>query len=408
MSPRWVLHPFLIGAFPILFLYAHNAQEASPRELVLPIGLLVALTLLLWSGLSWLLKSPHKAGILVSLFLVLFFSLGHCVAFASQVLTNLSVYWVEGTVHVRPVSVMIPEAILFSIVAYVVLRRLKRPERITSVLNLFSLILVGIPTATAASTLTSKYSVAASETPKHELRKVELSLPPTDKPAPARLPNIYYIILDGYARSDVLKDIFRYDNEPFLSHLESGGFYVARRSRANYCQTPLCLSSSLNSTYLNDLKIDPQAVPANLKNLIGDNAVVRALKPLGYQFVTFATGFDYTENPEADTYLTPGVNISEFHRMLISTTPVASMLSAFTKLDSYQAARQRTLFVFDKLPELAKDRSPKFVFVHFLCPHPPFLFGEHGEDVSPYGKIFQWTDDALYRDAKTPYDYIQS
>ena len=39
--------------------------------------------------------------------------------------------------------------------------------------------------------------------------------------------------------------------EPFLKRLEQKGFYVARRSTANYCQTPLSLSSSLNAVYLN-------------------------------------------------------------------------------------------------------------------------------------------------------------
>ena len=65
--------------------------------------------------------------------------------------------------------------------------------------------------------------------------------------APARnLPDVYYIILDAYGRADSLKTFYGYDNTPFLQALEQRGFYIARHSRANYDQTPLCLASALN------------------------------------------------------------------------------------------------------------------------------------------------------------------
>ncbi len=60
-----------------------------------------------------------------------------------------------------------------------------------------------------------------------------------------RAPAIYYIILDGYARSEVMRELFDFDNTAFLERLERKGFFVARGSNANYCQTPLSRSSSL-------------------------------------------------------------------------------------------------------------------------------------------------------------------
>ena len=45
--------------------------------------------------------------------------------------------------------------------------------------------------------------------------------------------------------------------------------------------------------------------------------------------------------------------------------------------------RERTLYLFDTLPEIARDRAPTFTFAHILAPHPPFVFGANGEDVSP-------------------------
>jgi hypothetical protein len=65
--------------------------------------------------------------------------------------------------------------------------------------------------------------------------------------------DVYYIILDGYSRGDVLDEVFDYDNRPFLTRLESLGFSVADNSRSNYAMTRLSLPSSLNMDYLDDL-----------------------------------------------------------------------------------------------------------------------------------------------------------
>jgi hypothetical protein len=65
-------------------------------------------------------------------------------------------------------------------------------------------------------------------------------------------PDIYYIILDGYGRSDVLKK-YGYDNSDFLNSLRDLGFYVADCAQSNYAQTKLSLTSSLNFNYVDAL-----------------------------------------------------------------------------------------------------------------------------------------------------------
>lgn len=59
------------------------------------------------------------------------------------------------------------------------------------------------------------------------------------------LPDIYYIIVDGYGRSDLLKELFEYDNSTFLQFLSDRGFYVAEAAHSNYVQTSLSIASSL-------------------------------------------------------------------------------------------------------------------------------------------------------------------
>src|SRR5690606_4975773 len=63
-------------------------------------------------------------------------------------------------------------------------------------------------------------------------------------------PDIALIILDGYARQDVLESMYGYDNQPFLDHLRDSGFDVADASVANYSITHLSLAALLNMSYM--------------------------------------------------------------------------------------------------------------------------------------------------------------
>jgi hypothetical protein len=45
--------------------------------------------------------------------------------------------------------------------------------------------------------------------------------------------------------------------------------------------------------------------------------------------------------------------------------------------------RERTLFALNQLDELAYIQGPKFVFVHLIVPHPPYVFGPTGGPIEP-------------------------
>jgi hypothetical protein len=76
------------------------------------------------------------------------------------------------------------------------------------------------------------------------------------------LPDVYYIVLDGYGRADVLSSIFNYDNSEFIEFLKEKGFYVGERSHSNYIETYLSLTSSLNLVHSADLKTPSGETPS--------------------------------------------------------------------------------------------------------------------------------------------------
>jgi hypothetical protein len=370
--PR-VIYPFLIAAFPILSLFAHNIHEAAPRDLVAPILLALAGTFVVWLVLRWFSGSPERAGLATVLLVVAFFSFDQITRRLDLGLYFLSTFWIRWNYNIDPRIVLVLVTVLVAPALWVIFRRVKRPEITTSYLNVFALVLVALP-------ISSAVSARVQEPAKPLIQGGGAGVPTAAKPE--RLPDIYYIVLDSYARSDTLKDLFGLDNEPFLRRLEQKGFHVCRQSTSNYAYTALSLCSSLNGDYLDRL-IDPSArdlVP--LGQRIADNFMINSLRPHGYKFVTFATGFDPTDHPEVDLYLYPRPPGTGFHSMLMAMTPLQILLPDVGFWDNYTYLRERTRFTLDHLPDITAIEEPTFTFAHIVCPHPPFVFGEHGEDIS--------------------------
>jgi hypothetical protein len=328
------------------------------------------------------LRDARKAGLLTTLGVAFFFTAPRIAPSASRMLTQLTGYWVQRVVRIPPLYAVALEIVVVGVLGFLIVKRLKKTETLTAALNLFALVLVAMPMARIALVKGSSQSMGG-----WQAEPYPIAASPNQKP-----PDVYYILLDAYARSDVMRVLFDFDNTPFLDRLESKGFYVARRSTANYCQTPLCLSSSLNSTYLDDMVRGFEGDQTELSGFIGRSRIVETLRPLGYKFVTFATGFEPTDHPEADVYLSRSREPSAFHRLLLDATPLGPLFVAAGGGDPFTKARERIEFTLDHLPDVAGDPAPTFTFAHVLCPHPPFLFGEEGEDVSHRDDPYFLTD----------------
>jgi len=367
----WVLHPFLIGIFPIMSVYAHNVYETSFSAVLVPIVVALASTLVAWLAIGLASRDLSRAGLATSMLVVAFFCFKRLDDGFGLFWERYSHYWVYSRLENRPVVVLSMMGIALMGGFWVIFRRLAQPARWTRVLNVFALILVMMPTVS---------SVAA------RTREPAGTQPGSGVATASKrgwTPDIYFIILDGYARGDVMKDLYGFDNAPFLDHLERLGFFVARQSHSNYCQTRLSLASTLNASYLENITTVGGDDLLPIAELIKDNLVRKSLRPLGYQFVSFASGYDATELTDADRYLVPLTGNPEFSQLILEITPIDVWLSEFRHEDRFSAIRDRTEYTLDRLPSIARIKGPTFTFAHILGPHPPFVFGEHGEDISP-------------------------
>jgi hypothetical protein len=193
-------------------------------------------------------------------------------------------------------------------------------------------------------------------------------------------PDIYTIVLDGYAREDVLTQHYQFDNSSFLDGLKARGFQIGDASSANYNWTFLSLASSLNMEYLQTLmggQLLPHTVSrAAVYDAIRDHAFGRALKQRGYRLVHFQTTWGATlRNPYADEEIAchQGIFTNELYRVIAEASWLKALQPRLTAdlAECYSSN-------LDTLARMGSRPGPKFVFAHFLPPHHPYLFDRHG------------------------------
>ena len=96
------------------------------------------------------------------------------------------------------------------------------------------------------------------------------------------------------------------------------------------------------------------------------------MENIGYKTIAIISGYDLTEIKDADQYYTSSESeADQFDDILLMTTPAL----IFKDDILYKARRDRILFGIESLRSIPAIEGPKFVFAHFMLPHPPFVFG---------------------------------
>ena len=319
MKKSVVVHPFLFAVFPILFLYSHNIERTAITHFVAPAVVSALSALSFWFLLSYAFKDKQKAGLLVSLSILSFFSYGHL-----RDAVGDSAFSIRGIIIEADELLVLMCSLLVLLGAYLLAKSTRNFSVLTKALNvaaafLLCISLVGIGNYALRTGLARHQHGWPGDT-------MEASV---DWDKPDRFPDIYYIILDGYARADVLEEVYGYDNGEFIDYLKEKHFRVARKSKSNYCQTALSLASSLNSGYLQEMIDRIHAKSRNtslLRNLIRNSEIVRFLRQYGYEFVAFSSGYSFTEMERADVYMSPPRALSESENLLLNTTPLRPLL----------------------------------------------------------------------------------
>ena len=384
MKIRNILLPFLIACYPISSLLAENIDWVQPADAArsLLITLIAAILLLLLARL--ITKDWGKASLMAALAILIFFSYGHIYAMVRSLPNGITI---SRHRYLIPIWIAV-----FALFSFLILRHRGALDTLIGYLSIVAGIALVFPIYSIASYKLAPDPSTATQS------KPPIHLTVNDEV----LPDIYYIILDAYAREDVLNTIFEYDNAPFITALEERGFYVVPDARSNHAQTSLSLTSSLNMEYVQALV--PHADPKSsnrepLWNLIQHSEVRRALENAGYETVTFSTGFPGSDIQDSDYYFAPStttivpqfISANAFEGLLLDTSAAKIITDASTLLPRffpdfkypYKIHQARILNILDTLPEIPDIESPTFAFAHVLAPHAPFVFGAEGQLLEP-------------------------
>jgi len=181
-------------------------------------------------------------------------------------------------------------------------------------------------------------------------------------------PDIFHIILDAYAREDVLKKITNWDNSNFLDALKQRDFYIANKSNSNYPQTFASIASTLEMNYLATETTAPYTNRSDFNRSIqGENSVIRYLKQQQYRFAYLGSGtWDASKCTGHEDLCLSSNNAVE--QALLYLTPLRKFIKS-----------QRTTVpdLESRLDEILGSKIATYTFAHLLSPHPPRNFSKN-------------------------------
>ncbi len=391
------VHPLLVAVAPVLFLFAENMSD----QVVLgPLWEPLAMSLALGAGAfivsSFALRDIRRGGLLATLALALFFSFGHA-------------WYVVGPFLPNRIPLVATWALLAVTGAALVVRGGGWVPALNRFLTVAAAILVALSVARIGA---FAVSVPSSS---------QASLPPAssaDMPANAR--DVYFIVLDRYASSETLEELYGFDNTDFLTALSLRGFVIAEDSWANYARTGLSLLSTLTMDYLDGAALarndpdPPDFTPVHVA-LRGPLLVPQTFKALGYEYVHIGNYWAPTaENVDADVVYRYSEG-SEFSAALWGTTALMLLSPIDREADEAETiqlfndyVRNQTLYGLSSLEAAAKRGGPTYVFAHFVIPHPPYVFDIDGTvptsaersqrtESEEYVRQLQWTNGRILK-----------
>jgi hypothetical protein len=369
MKKLLLCHPLLVTAAPVLFLWANNADYIRSGEALSWLAISMTATAALQALATKVLRRPAAAALIVSGVAAMLLLHGHCF----ELLWGLTIAPRQRYIHAGLLGVW--AILLVSLVAYVI-RTKSNLERWSAAITLIASLTISFSAASLARNAATTWSSAQPlDWPQAPIEVEAASHVADSNHGPAVQPDIYYLILDGYAREDVLREHYAFDNSEFIDFLRQRGFYVADRSCANYPYTYLSLSSSLHMRY-HDL---PEVHAGRFKyflQMIHRPLVASLLQARGYRYVYFSTNWSGTQCSQiAD------LDLNQAHNPLagnladcLRQTTMARLWDGMRRFD-YSAANQST---FENLPNVTRMSEATFAFAHIIAPHPPYQFDHQG------------------------------
>lgn len=378
---------FLASIYPFLSFFEHNVSETYYFVSIFTVWaaiFLAGVLALLFSTKIWPKWSPQTGSLIFGIGLVALFSFHH----VEKITADFGIYL--GTIKISIWAVLV---LALCVAGFFI-------SRSSKLVTVILFMMLGMNLAPASSVLMALYNSRVVSKEKASGHQLEIAASDISEK-----PNVYWIITDMYARDDVLRDEYAYDNTPFLEDLRQRGFFVADKSYSNMNSTKLSVSTTLSMDYYLPVQTELNSMLWQNK-LQGENPVVEKFRLLGYRYIHVEPGGNNlkTRCGGGEDLCLHGaqhaaISLNEAHIGLMRLTPFYRILKTlnvnffsfdFTRIEDIQTHVQ------------PKDQAPFFMMAHVLSPHPPARFDANCD----YLKQTDWEllgEDSQHTDAS----YVQ-
>ena len=127
-----LFHPLLFSFFPTFYVYSQNIHVLMPTELLLPLLVISGGTVVGFIILEKILKNKIKVAVILTLFLVLFFSYGH-------IYNILNDFTAEGFDLGKHRYLLIPFTAIFASGTIYFLKTKRKLDNVTKITNVMSI-----------------------------------------------------------------------------------------------------------------------------------------------------------------------------------------------------------------------------------------------------------------------------
>jgi hypothetical protein len=279
-------YPVLLAIYSVLFLYSVNLGQVPFSVILRPLALSTVATIAVTLICIAVDQKKQKCGLIAGWFLLLFFIYGHVYDLISgRTILGMQIGYLKPLLAFG----------ILAVIGIVIFSRIKFDlSRIIKFLNLAMSVLILV----TAIQIAYYHIVAAQREEKTHL----INLAEQSETAP----DIYYIVLDSYARNDVLLNDYKFDNTEFTNTLVDKGFYLPECANSNYFGTSISIASSLNMQYLDELGFSTEVYskddPPELQQVIHHSELRNQLEELNYVFIAFKGFFPTNDIQDADYY----------------------------------------------------------------------------------------------------------
>ena len=362
------LTPIIFSIIPVYFLYVHNVHLISPDQVILSSITMIIFSVGLLFGVNLIFKNLKKSAILVTIYVILFFTYCHIY----NIIDDVSLLNYDIGKHRY---LLIAYFAIFAISTISIFKKLNNPDNLLKIfmgVGLASILIISVNYAEYNLNLSSSYNDENSEMDFKTFDDNSLNI----------YPDIYVVILDEYSDTEKLDNYFDFDNIEFLSFLENEGFSIPEKTFSNYSLTFLLLGSMLNFEYVNYLTEQVGEENSDrhhtYKN-IHDNKIMNYLNSKGYVTINLDSGWEVTRNIKSANLNLCGNNEflnSEFTPLFFKTTLLQPIVIKLYTTDNFE----RLMCVFNELSNVHTSfDKPVFVFAHILMPHAPYYFNSNGD-----------------------------